>query len=49
MWKMTDPIAQLCQLIAEMLGDNPAMSQAELVKRVEKAIAFLESVSENGK
>ncbi|MGJ3248446.1 MAG: HEAT repeat domain-containing protein [Elainellaceae cyanobacterium] len=35
---MTDPIAQLCQLITEMLRDNPAMSQADLVSAVEGAI-----------
>ncbi len=46
---MTDPIARLCQIIAEMLRDAPEISQAELVKKVEGAIAFLEGVSENGK
>ncbi len=36
---MTDPIARLCQIIAEMLRDAPEISQAELVKKVERAIA----------
>ncbi|MBE9098181.1 HEAT repeat domain-containing protein [Vacuolonema iberomarrocanum] len=36
---MTDPIAQLCQMIAEFLRNDPGLDQAELVKRVEEAIA----------
>jgi HEAT repeat protein len=36
---MSNPIEQLCQLIVEMLRDDPELEQAELVTRVEVAIA----------
>ncbi|WP_448571239.1 hypothetical protein [Trichothermofontia sp.] len=36
---MADPIAQLCQIIAEVLRDEPELEQADLVVRVAGAIA----------
>lgn len=35
---MADPIAQLCQIIAEQLRDEPELEQADLVVLVERAI-----------